>query len=260
MNRQAVWTVATVGLLALAISTLVITRPGRDVRPTGVIETVANPAAQPDVSVDGRPDREDAAPGPLATDDAGTAALADAVAAGDADRVRRLLEGGASPDAHYANGMSALARSIDDQHVEITDLLLDAGARLDNRPGLEPLVSTALRIGDETLALDLLRRGAPATGNNGESPLVTAIVQGANEDVVAALLAAGADVNEAGGDGDTPLALAVARGDAKLVARLLSHGARVEVAGADGMTPLQLARDADDSGIIELLRQAGATE
>jgi len=260
MSRQAIWTVAVVGLLALAFWTFVSVGPGHEARPTGAIDHVPDRTGHPGAVVNRRSEATPAVPLPPATDGSGTATLADAVAAGDVGRVRHLLEGGASPDASYADGNSVLGRAIDDQHGEITDLLLDAGARLDTRPGMEPLVCTALRTGDETLALDLLQRGAPATVTNGESPLVTAIVHGANEDVVAALLAAGAEVNVADGNGDTPLAVAIAAGDAELVDRLLNLGARVNVVGADGMTPLQLATDAGESGIVDLLQQAGATE
>jgi ankyrin repeat protein len=183
-----------------------------------------------------------------------------AIGDGDSLAVRQHLAEGASPDAIGEDGRSALARAIELQHGEIIDLLLDAGASLDTRPDEEPLVSAALRIGDDTLALELLNRGAPVVASDGESPLVAAIAQGGNDELLGALLVAGADVNAADGNGETPLTVAVMSGNADLVVKLLSHGAAVNVVGADGLSPLRLALDAGETRIVDTLRRAGAQE
>lgn len=188
------------------------------------------------------------------------AALLEAIRAGDVAGLRQLLASGASPDAVDADGVTALEVAIENQQQEAIELLLDAGASLDTRPGAEPIIVAALRQGDETLAMDLVQRGAPVAAAEGTAPLVTAVASGANDELLDVMLAAGADVNAADGTGETPLVAAVAAGDARLVALLLAKGARVDVAGADGFSPLQLATDSGESHIAEMLRQAGAAD
>lgn len=80
-------------------------------------------------------------------------------------------------------------------------------------------------------------------------PLVRAAVS-READVLGALLAAGADANEAGPVGLTPLLAAA--GDAGLVRLLLDHGADPAAPSALGLTPLQAA--ADGEGGLESMR------
>jgi ankyrin repeat protein len=260
MDRRRSWTVAAIGLVTLAIGSFVLLRPAQEPQPASATVSSPGQARSPPANANGAFEATPGASEPANPGQSNFATLPEAVAAGDVEGVRRLLEDGASPDAYYLDGTSAIAHAIVDQHSEIVDLLLEAGATVDTSPGTEPLLAMALRNGDDTLALDLLQRGAPVVASDGESPLVTAIAQGANDDLIGALLVAGADVNAADGNGETPLTAAIATGNAELVAQLLHGGARADVVRADDMTPLQLAMDANEAEIADLLRQAGATE
>ncbi len=80
-----------------------------------------------------------------------------------------------------------------------------------------------------------------------------------DEAAVRALLRAGTDVNEAGGDGMTPLHWAAERGHAGVVEILLGASADVSAVTRIGSyTPLHLASRRGDAGGVEALLDAGA--
>jgi ankyrin repeat protein len=90
-----------------------------------------------------------------------------------------------------------------------------------------------------------------------ESPLADAIQNG-NRAVALELIADGADVNAAQGDGATPLHWAVYRLDAELVELLLDRGANADVANRYGSSPLAEAVKAGNAELVALLLDAGA--
>jgi uncharacterized protein len=69
---------------------------------------------------------------------------------------------------------------------------------------------------------------------------------------------AGADVNEAQGDGTTPLHWAVYRVDTELAAKLLAAGAKADVINAYGSSPLGEAAKVAELPLVEMLLDAGA--
>src|SRR5262245_27479747 len=71
----------------------------------------------------------------------------------------------------------------------------------------------------------------------GTSPLADAIQKG-DRKAALALIAGGANVNQAQPDGSTPLHWAVYTVDREVVAALLRRGARADVANKYGATPL----------------------
>lgn len=73
-----------------------------------------------------------------------------------------------------------------------------------------------------------------------------------------ALIESGADVNEAQGDGTTPLHWAVYHIDTELVALLLDRGADPDVINAYGSSPLGEAAKVAEVGLVETLLDAGA--
>ncbi len=66
-------------------------------------------------------------------------------------------------------------------------------------------------------------------------------------------------VHSTTGLGDTPLHVAVRRGDAEIVADMLDAGADINVRGETGFTPLHTAVTFDDVAMVELLLGRGAS-
>jgi ankyrin repeat protein len=89
------------------------------------------------------------------------------------------------------------------------------------------------------------------------SPLADAIQNGQRA-VAQELIAGGADVNVAQGDGATPLHWAVYRLDVELVELLLDRGANADVANRYGSSPLAEAVKAGNAELVALLLDAGA--
>eukprot|EP01048_Picozoa_sp_COSAG05_P019240 COSAG05_NODE_2963_length_2459_cov_2.922458_3_plen_306_part_00 len=110
---------------------------------------------------------------------------------------------------------------------------------------------------------------AAATGAGGAEvealfgPLGPALREAAEQgaaDEIAALLAAGADANEADpASGATPLHLAVASDDTASIQALLEAGAAFSALNADGFSPLHEAALGGSGAATELLVQAGAS-
>jgi len=68
----------------------------------------------------------------------------------------------------------------------------------------------------------------------------------------------GADINQKGNDGETPLHLAATNGDSEMVALLLDRKAHIDERDSDGYTPLALAAARNKIKVIKLLAARGA--
>ncbi len=107
------------------------------------------------------------------------------------------------------------------------------------------------------LALSLVVAGA-AVGGTADADLLEAARQG-DARAVEARLRAGADPNDADGDGMTALHWAAERGHAEVAARLLEGGARVDLGTRIGhYTALHLAARRGSAPIVSALLGAGA--
>jgi ankyrin repeat protein len=78
-------------------------------------------------------------------------------------------------------------------------------------------------------------------------------------EILQLLLGAGADVNSADGDMQTPLMQASSRGHVRAVKLLLESGARLNEVSRWGDTALTQAREAGHGRVAKLLIKAGAT-
>jgi ankyrin repeat protein len=87
------------------------------------------------------------------------------------------------------------------------------------------------------------------------TPLIEA-VRGGQAAAVKELIEAGADVNEPGEQGWTPLNWAAGRGDLGLVTLLLESGADVFKVGRDQRTPNMIALAAGHAEVVKFLREA----
>src|SRR6516225_123452 len=82
------------------------------------------------------------------------------------------------------------------------------------------------------------------------------LIQAGNRDAALKMIAAGADVNAAQGDGTTPLHWAAYKIDADLVRALLQRGAKPDVVNNYGSSPLAEAVKTANAGIVKMLLDA----
>jgi ankyrin repeat protein len=210
------------------------------------------------------------------------------VAIEDPAKVKALLEAGADPNAHSIAGRTALIDAADRKRSgSVVKLLLEHGATATRETGQsDPLVQVT-RNGDlESMKLLVAAR-------NGKFPreaLTSAALSGCMEclqlvlaqnpskqaisdtlagsaimartEILAALIAAGADVNVHDKDGKTPLMRVVYSdyADAPRVQLLLDHGADVNAQAKGGDTALKEARQKGPSKVLAMLIAAGAKE
>ena len=102
-----------------------------------------------------------------------------------------------------------------------------------------------------------IRDSDTTLGGRFGSPLIVAAQEGHHE-VVAALIAAGASVDEASDTGRTPLYVAAENGHHEIATALLAARANVDLATNDGMTPLCWAARKGHVEVVRLLVRAGA--
>jgi ankyrin repeat protein len=142
-------------------------------------------------------------------------------------------------------GRTPLSYACEARRARTVQLLLDAGADvlLADKNGVSPIQhAMGLPVPKE---LEYLH--TPILGNR--SPPA---------ELVKALIARGADPKVQGGDGRTPLFLAVEARDPAWVATLLSKGVTVNPKDKGGRTPLHAAALAGDAESASLLLRAGA--
>ena len=84
------------------------------------------------------------------------------------------------------------------------------------------------------------------------------LIQAGDRDAALEMIAAGADVNAAQGDGTTPLHWAIYKIDADLTRALLERGAQPDVINNYGSSPLAEAVKVADARLVEMLLDAGA--
>jgi ankyrin repeat protein len=119
-----------------------------------------------------------------------------AISDGDVELIRAVLDGGADANVRSTYGTPALIAAIEGgASPEIVALLLAHEADVKARDQVEATaLHAAVRARDTAVVRQLIASGADpnAAQNNGETPLQTARYNGAPEELVAALLAAGA--------------------------------------------------------------------
>lgn len=155
-----------------------------------------------------------------------TDSLIAAAAAGDAERVRKLIADGAQPNGADARGERALCAAVASGALEATRILLQRGADPD-RKGLQ-----------------------------GRPPLAIAAANGQRR-IVGLLLAAGADPDRAGATRATPLHEAVRFGHSAIDA-LLAAGVPPDLADRKGLTALHWSRRDQQPLAEALLLERGA--
>jgi len=168
------------------------------------------------------------------------------VTSNNVQEVRRLLDGGANPNAisdKVKDAASPLQAAAALGSLDVADLLIAKGANVNSRDNYQwtPLHLAAVR-GHANMAEFLLSKGAQieAKGFDGSTPLALALQQD-NSEVVMLLVAKGANVNAKRNGGETPLMIATNNSDLPLATALLDHGADINTKDALENTALDHA-------------------
>jgi uncharacterized protein len=211
-----------------------------------------------------------------------------AIQAGDAGKVKALLDSNASlATAKNEKGQSALLMAVYSGRKEIRDLLLARGFELEldeaaaagqlervkqivsQNPELAksyspdgfPVFALPAAFGHLEVAEYLLGKGADvnaaATNGTGYNALTGAVASG-HTAIVGWLLENGADPNYRYGAGYSPLLTAAANGHLGIVSILLASSADLHAKTSDGKTALSFAQERGHAEVSEFLRSHGA--
>lgn len=175
---------------------------------------------------------------------------------GTLDIVRLLLDRGAAaappPNQPAGQTVSPLLYAVWSGETDKAALLLDKGAEVDAKVSIGGGIFTARPIQIAVVQRDvpmlrlLARRGASMSAlSEGGVGLVTDAVFTNDPDVVSAVIALGADVNQVDEHGETALmhAASIDYGDSRVLEILIAAGARRDVAAPDKRTALEMARE-----------------
>lgn len=171
----------------------------------------------------------------------GVAPLHIAALNGNAAIVERLIADGVDPDTALPEGETALMTAARSGDVPTLDILIEAGAAVNEREGWKGQTALMWAAAENNAAAveRLLAAGAErdATSAGGEFTALTFAVRAGAIDATRALLAAGAPVNATLRDGTSLLVLAVTNAHYELAGILLAAGADPDAA-AQGWTAL----------------------
>ncbi|HVS74903.1 MAG TPA: ankyrin repeat domain-containing protein [Candidatus Acidoferrales bacterium] len=212
-----------------------------------------------------------------------------AIHAGDENTVKALLDAEpALAGAKNERGQSAVLAGVYSGRNAIRDLLLSRGVSLElheaaaagqlekvkqivgvNPPMAKsyspdgfPVVALAAAFGHPLVAEYLREKGADvnavATNGTGYNALTGAVANG-HTDIVAWLLANGANASYRYGPGYSPLLESAANGRLEIVKLLLNHGADLRATADDGQTAASLAEARGHKEVAEFLRGRAAS-
>ena len=196
---------------------------------------------------------------------AGGTALMTAARSGAVAVVRRLIAAGADVDAAAGGGQTALMWAAAAGHARVVTVLAEVGADVDartavlTRPGRTIVREARVLSRFEAVNPASLPRDGdrdPPRPEGGFTPLLYAVLAGDAESV-GILLAAGADVDDAGPDGVTAVMLALTKRHAAVALQLLEAGADPHPAET-GYSALHLAAATGQPTVAEALLARGA--
>lgn len=172
-----------------------------------------------------------------------------------------LLEQGADPDRSDAKGRVAIVTAAENGNGLAVRGLLAAGAdaNAQDAAGNNALGRASLDDSKTINALIAAKADPNVRGGRGATFMESMALWEGGTRTIAALIAAGADFDAAGQDGNTPLMLSLHAGWHENAETLLNAGARPDIRNDAGETPLDLARRSglkDLAARIETLQQA----
>lgn len=196
--------------------------------------------------------------------DGAEAPLHAAAARDDPAAIRALLARGVPLDDRDARGRTALLVATHGNRIAAARVLIEAGADVNAKDAIDdsPYLYAGARGHLEILRMTLAHGADLASTNRfGGTALIPAAERG-HVETVAALIAAGVDVDHVNKLGWTALLEAVILGDGgrrqqQVVALLVKAKANVNRADRDGVTPLQHATRRGYGEMVEMLVTAG---
>ncbi len=194
-------------------------------------------------------------------DSHGDTALAYATTSQNLPVMRLLLAANVDVNIRNEEGYGCLDKAVDEGRDDLVRLLLEFGAKTEAPEGVwSPLARHLSRpITNKKILPLLLHYGAQIDEKN---PYEVTPFMGAcaRQDftIMALALEAGADVNAASNEGNSPLHLAVKDSSLKLINFLLVNKANVNVQNKKGETPLLWAVDDKNVAVVELLLKRNA--
>eukprot|EP00435_Cladocopium_sp_Y103_P016992 s2474_g4.t1 len=194
-------------------------------------------------------------------DDEETEKMISASRDNDLAALEELLQHPRNPNVANRDGKTPMFRAAEQGHVQIMELLLEAGAKTDEPEfarGRTPLFAAARN--DHLNAVRFLAENGAAKDLkdiNGSTPLWVAARNG-HLDVVQFLAEAGAAKDQTANNGATPLWIAAKNGHLDIVRFLVEHGAAKDQASNFGSTPLLLAAQNGHLDIVRFLVEVGS--
>lgn len=170
-----------------------------------------------------------------------------AVQADNLDEVKMLIAKGKRVNVRDRNydGNSPLHFAVENGNLEIVQILLNAGAKINfkNSEKRTPLMMLDEDATPELVNL-LLRYGAQIElADKGKNTALMMAASYSSKDVVQTLINAGASVNVVNKQGETALMHAAENGETEIVQLLLGAGANANLRNRDGKTALSIAQN-----------------
>ncbi|KAJ9295853.1 hypothetical protein DTO271G3_5876 [Paecilomyces variotii] len=192
-------------------------------------------------------------------------ALEDAAAQGHEASVKYFLSDCVSNGIDDRRKQKALNRAAKNGHISTIKLLLDHGAKAENREvdggwllGNSPLEEAISSGSIDAVCMLLSRDGAISADTNKNQDLVYRAVSDSNDKMVDLLVTRGADPDLPNTSGRTPLIKAVKKDAKGIVRLLLSKDVKVNIEDDTGWTPLLCAISNDDTEMVDTLLRKGA--
>ena len=189
----------------------------------------------------------------------GSTPLHQAAFAEDLESVRMLLDAGADVHARDWRQRTPLLNAADYggfRNLEVLETLIEAGADVNDRDEFGKTVLDFALASPADRVVEVVSRLLDL-GADGGAPgvLLEAAGRGDNPELIAILLAAGADVNA---PGRSPLHGAAFGGGPEVIAALVAGGGVVDARDGGGRTPLHVAIDANRPDNVAALIEEGA--
>jgi len=189
--------------------------------------------------------------------------LITAASIGDLDLVNRLLQAGASVQATDDRGRSALLAAVYSRRGDVARVLIQAGADVNRKDGEanSPFLLAAATNQIDVVRLTLAHGADLNSTDRYDGTALIAASQHGNVEVVKLLLSAGVPVDRVNQLGWTALLEAIILGDGSsryedIVQALLDAGADANLADRDGVSPTRHARERGYKTMVRMLMRS----